>query len=69
MDIVKYYGADNVVPICGKAGFGFAEDTFCFHKAMIPTRKDRLMLQIQFARKNYGNHNTLVEPLVLKRCL
>lgn len=68
-EIVDYYGAENVVPICGKAGFGFAEDTFCFHKAMIPTRKDRLMLQIQFALKDYGNHNDLVDPSVLKRCL
>ena len=67
-EIAGYYGAENVVPICGEAGFGFAEDTFCFHKAMIPTRKDRLMLQIQFALKNYGNHNDLVEQSALKRC-
>ena len=68
-EIAEYYGAENVVPICGEAGFGFAEDTFCFHKAMIPTHEDRLMLQIQFALKNYGNHNDLVEQSALKRCL
>ncbi|MBW4502446.1 MAG: phytanoyl-CoA dioxygenase family protein [Scytonema hyalinum WJT4-NPBG1] len=67
-EIADYYGAENVVPICGEAGFGSAEDTFCFHKAMIPSRKDRLMLQIQFALKNYGNHNDLVEQSALKRC-
>lgn len=67
-DIIDYYGADNVVPICGAAGFGFAEDTFCFHKATPPNLKDRLMLQINFALNDYGNRNDLVEPALLKKC-
>ncbi len=66
-DIIDFYGAENVLPICGKAGFGFAEDTFCFHKAMVPTHRDRLMLQIQFALTDYGNHNDLIEPSALKK--
>lgn len=64
--IVEDYGAENVVPICGPAGFGFVEDTFCFHKATPPTRRDRLMLQIQFALNDYENNNDLVDSSLLK---
>lgn len=66
-DIISDYGAENVVPICGAAGFGFAEDTFCFHKVTIPSRRDRLTLQIQFTLNDYG-HNDLVDPSLLKNC-
>lgn len=54
-DIVDYYGAENVLTICEKAGFGFVEDPYCFHKALPPTEKDRLILQIQFAVNKYWN--------------
>lgn len=58
-DIIDYYGDENIVPICGEAGFGFAEDVFCFHKATPPTHKDRLMLEIRFTINNYSRkHNT-----------
>ena len=53
-EMVDYYGAENLVTICGEAGFGFAEDTFCFHRGTPPTEKDRLMLQIEFAVNDYG---------------
>lgn len=66
-DIIEDYGAENVVPICGTAGFGFAEDTFCFHKATPPSHRDRLILQIQFTLNDYGN-NDLVNPSFLKKC-
>lgn len=65
-EIIKYYGSDNLVNIYGEAGFGFAEDTFCFHKASPPILRNRLMLQIQFAMNNYGNHNDIVDPSLLK---
>ncbi len=52
--IVDYYGAENLVTIYGKAGFGFVEDTFCFHRGTPPVSRDRLMLQIEFALKNTG---------------
>ena len=65
--IIDDYGAENVVPICGAAGFGFVEDTFCFHKVTPPSRRDRLTLQIQFTLNDYG-YNDLVDPLLLKNC-
>ena len=60
-EITKYYGYKNIVPICGKAGFGFVEETGCFHKETPPGSKDRLLLQIEFAVKNYGNQNEVRE--------
>lgn len=50
-ELKQYYGYKNIVPICGKAGFGFAEDPLCFHQAHPPASKDRLTLQIDFAIK------------------
>lgn len=53
-EIVHHYGEENLVTICGQAGFGFAEDPFCFHRGTPPTGRDRLMLQLEFAVNNYG---------------
>lgn len=53
-EIVNYYGSENVVTICGSAGLGFAEDTYCFHKGSPPREKERLLLQIEFAINDYG---------------
>jgi hypothetical protein len=54
-EIVDCYGAESVVTICGPAGTGFAEDTYCFHKGSVPTEKVRLLLQIEFAINEYGD--------------
>jgi len=54
-EIVDCYGAENVLTICGKAGFGFVEDATCFHKATPPCGKDRLLLQIEYAINDYGD--------------
>ena len=53
-EAIDYYGTENLVSICGRAGFGFAEDPFCFHRGTPPTKRDRLMLQVEFAVNNYG---------------
>lgn len=53
--IVDYYSAEKVIQICGKAGFGFFEDTFCFHKGTVPKTHPRLMLMLHFAINNYNN--------------
>ena len=52
--VSRTYGRDNVVTILGPAGFGFAEDTRCFHKGVPPTTGDRLLFQLAFARNDYG---------------
>ena len=53
-ELIDYYGAEKLVTICGQAGFGFAEDTFCYHRGTPPQNRDRLMLQIEFALNDYG---------------
>lgn len=53
--IADIYGAQNVVTVCGKAGFGFVENATCFHRGSEPTQKPRLMLQLEYAINDYGN--------------
>lgn len=51
--LVEIYGSENLTPFCGKAGYGFVEDIFGFHKGSPPQSRQRLMLQIEYATKNY----------------
>ncbi len=52
--IADYYGLKSIVNIRGRAGFGFAEDPFCFHRGSPPITAPRLMIQLEFAFNNYG---------------
>ena len=54
--IIDYYGTDNLKFVCGKAGMGFVEDPYCFHKGIPPTQKNRLMLKIVFGVNNYRSY-------------
>ena len=67
--IEEFYNAENIVTIFGKPGFGFAEDTFCFHRATVPTAKDRLVLLLQFALNDYGNQMDVADSKLLERTL
>ena len=42
------FGADRIVTIEAPAGSGFFEDTSCYHKALVPTERDRLMIQFRY---------------------
>jgi hypothetical protein len=46
--IHKVYGRENEIIIKGKAGTGFFEDASCYHRALAPTQRERLMLQIRY---------------------
>lgn len=48
-EMSKLYGQENLVTITGKAGSGFAEDTFGFHKAELPRKGERLVLMLMFS--------------------
>jgi len=48
-EIRQRYGDDQLIVATGAAGFGFAVDTSGIHKGAVPTRKPRLMLQIQYS--------------------
>jgi hypothetical protein len=68
-DIEEFYGSENIKTICGEPGSGFIEDTFCFHKATIPSTKNRLVLLIQFTLNDYGNQTDAVDFNVLKNLI
>jgi hypothetical protein len=52
--IIRDYGKEKVVAVYGSAGFGFVEDTFCFHRGTPPIEGDRLLLSIQYGLHNFG---------------
>ncbi|MFN6561576.1 MAG: hypothetical protein RMY28_017510 [Nostoc sp. ChiSLP01] len=64
--IISYYQQKSLVTIYGKAGFGFAEDTFCFHKGTTPIAQDRLMLQVEFGTIDYNMQHDIRDPLILQ---
>ena len=45
--VFQYFGEDNEVLVEGAAGYGFLEDASCYHKALPPKTRERLMLQIR----------------------
>ena len=47
--VLDHYGADKVMVLEGKAGFGFLEVPACFHKVMPPQNSNRLMLQLRYS--------------------
>ena len=51
--IEQYYGVENITDISGSAGFGFAEDPFCFHRGSPPVKSPRLIIQLEFALNDY----------------
>ncbi len=53
-EIAENYSPSQVKEIDGRAGDGFAEDTWCIHKGQTPVRKPRLLLQLQFALFDYN---------------
>ena len=51
--LMEFYGSEQFMNLTGKAGFGFIEDVFCFHRAAIPKSQPRLLLQLHFATNSY----------------
>jgi hypothetical protein len=47
--IVQNYPKELFKIICGPAGYGFIEDTSCFHRARPPVSKPRIALQIRYS--------------------
>ena len=67
-DIIAYYGAGNVVKICGPAGSCFAEDPFGFHMGTTVRKHPRLILEVEFgvspptARRFFGDLPAAANP-------
>jgi hypothetical protein len=66
-EVISFYGRENIVMLCGKAGTGFAENTYCVHKGLTPRSRDRLILQIQFALNDYGVQHDVKDTALLQR--
>ena len=64
--VIKYYGTDKIVVICGPAGAGFAEDTFCLHKGLDSIQENRLVLILEYALHDYGMQHDEVEKSLLR---
>jgi hypothetical protein len=47
-EIERAYGAEYDTVIEGAAGTGFLEDASCYHRALAPVERERLMLQIRY---------------------
>jgi len=46
--VQTYYGDENVFLIEGPPGTGFIQDSSCYHKALAPRSRQRLMLQVRY---------------------
>ncbi len=47
--VLSCYGSERIEVITGTAGSGFFEDASCYHKALAPRTKDRLILQLRYS--------------------
>lgn len=47
-NVISQFGLEKQIIISGKAGTGFVQDSSCFHKALAPIHRERLMLQLRF---------------------
>jgi hypothetical protein len=65
-DLINYYGIENIITLCGNAGWGFAEDSFGHHKGSPPITKSRLIFQVEFATYDYGMQQDVIDPIHLK---
>tara|TARA_B100000242_G_C42985792_1_gene457550 strand:+ start:86 stop:994 length:909 start_codon:yes stop_codon:yes gene_type:complete len=66
-EIFSSYEDQKIITILGKKGTGFVGDTYCFHKASVPISRDRLVLQLQFAKNNYHKEPDKIDTKYLKQ--
>jgi hypothetical protein len=48
-EVFAVYPRSREIMIAGRAGSGFIQDSSCMHKAMAPTERPRLVLQIRYS--------------------
>lgn len=46
--VLGFYGAGSELVLAGPKGLGFIQDASCFHKALAPLDRPRLMLQVRY---------------------
>jgi hypothetical protein len=45
----RRYRDDKFLTLTGPAGFAFIQDPSCYHKATVPLRKERMLLQVRYS--------------------
>ena len=65
-ELADYYGSDKLLELYGEAGFGFAQDTSCFHKGTTSNSRERVFLFLQFAVNDSGVETDQRDPRRLK---
>lgn len=64
--IIRKYKKEHIKTIHARSGEGFVEDTLCLHKGTIPEHKERLILVIEYAMRDYGMQNNIKNENQLK---
>lgn len=52
-DLIERYGNEHVVTALGPAGFGFVGDPYVLHRGTTPSKRPRLLLQLEFGMNTY----------------
>lgn len=67
-ELVKLYERERFMTLTGDVGFGFIEDTFCFHRGIVPRKQPRLFLQLHFSVNRYrgAQYHDYRDPSTLK---
>ncbi|WP_425645317.1 hypothetical protein [Agrobacterium leguminum] len=63
-EVLEYYGSGNVVELTGKAGTGFVEDPFGFHRGTPAKTTPRLMMEVGFGVSRPSKRRYHGEPVV-----
>lgn len=51
--LIQNYGEEHVVTACGPAGFGMVGDPYVLHRGITPSKRARLLLQLEFGMNSY----------------
>jgi hypothetical protein len=65
-EIESYYDRSDILEVVGESGVGFAEDTLCVHKAATPSKKARLILQLQFGLFDFDSASDVRDSAQLR---
>lgn len=52
--MMEQYSEEQILTVCGPSGSGFIEDPFILHRATRPEKRDRLILQLRYATRDYN---------------
>jgi len=66
-EMIDEYGADQITVVCGSSGYGFIEDTLCFHKGYPPKSQDRLVIQVEFGLQDYGVQHSYMDTQTIRQ--